>query len=498
MNISSLTSFFKKKPLKLTSLDTILIKRLKSLSLQTNLLVFKDVKIYHHSSVYNIGLIVLDSSRGLYLFESKEWTYDELKKADIQKAQNQENSTETLAYENTQNIIKQKFNELTHNDGVPIFNYLMMENLNVDEYQHLNDSFKSLLPKEKIIFSDSNQADILKKLQNSCQERADLQSVDEIMGTLFIQYAILDRQKEVHLCTNEQREFIDTPLKNVTYLNGCHGSGKSNLLLLKSIVEMLDQNSKKIFILKPTILACDIFKQKLLNLIEHAIVEIDLSSIEIITPVELLNKHLLKLAKETISHIEVHPKLMKKYYNIADTIMCDDADLLPKEFIQYLNFIQKKSKLVLVNTLLDTQLNKNFKTLNREVNFHKTNPHAKTLQLISKLLREKAKDILIISNTSSREKLQEDLTSFIEEEPDTINSSEALMNQKFNNLLFCNYSDINELNTNHIILLDLCFTSENEIEYAFNLAHSSVDVVYEEESKEIIELRNKYEQDKEE
>jgi len=42
--------------------------------------------------------------------------------------------------------------------------------------------------------------------------------------------------------------------------------------------------------------------------------------------------------------------------------------------------------------------------------------------------------------------------------------------------------------------MDLCFTSENEIEYAFNLAHTSVDVVYEEECKEINELRNRYEQ----
>ncbi len=89
---------------------------------------------------------MLDSLRGLYLFESKEWTYGELKKADIQKAQKQENSNDTLAYENTQNIIKQKFNELTHNDGVPIFNYLLMENLTADEYEYLKVIFCFLSP----------------------------------------------------------------------------------------------------------------------------------------------------------------------------------------------------------------------------------------------------------------------------------------------------------------------------------------------------------------
>ena len=94
----------------------------------------------------------------------------------------------------------------------------------------------------------------------------------------------------------------------------------------------------------------------------------------------------------------------------------------------------------------------------------------------------------------SREKLKDDLTSFTEEIPAFINSDSALINQNLNNLLFCNYSDINELNTNHIILIDLYFISVNEIEYAFNLAYTSVDVVYEEECEKIKELRNRYEQ----
>ena len=71
-------------------------------------------------------------------------------------------------------------------------------------------------------------------------------------------------------------------------------------MLLKSIVEILDEQSKKIIILKATVLACDIFKKKLLNIIEHAIIEIDLSGIEIITPIELLNRHLLKVGKERV------------------------------------------------------------------------------------------------------------------------------------------------------------------------------------------------------
>ncbi len=500
MNISSLTSIFKKKPEQLVSLDTILIKKLKNLSKQSNLLVFNNTTIYHHTNAYPIGLLVLDNLRGLYIFESKAWTYHELKNANIQKAQKQEHSSETLAYENTQEIIKQKFNELTHNDGVPIFNYLLMENLNADEYEHLDNSFKTLLPKERIIFSDSNQADILKKLQMVSEPRNDLVSVDEIMGTLLIQYAILDEKGLPHFCSDEQRAFIDKPLEPITHLTGVHGSGKSNVLLLKALVELLDKKSKKIIILKPTVLSCDIFKNKLLNLIEHAIIEIDLTSIEIITPLELLNRHLNKLGKERISHIEIPPKLMKKRYHFADVIMCDDSDQLGHEFTLYLNHLQTKSNLVLVSSLNSEQVNlsKNFKSIAQNVHFHHTNPHAKALQLISKLVEENAKNILIVSNAMSREKLKDDLLSFVDTQLETVDSSQALINQHFDNLLFCSYADIYELHTEHIILMDLCFTSKNQIEYAFNLALTSVNVLYGAECEEIKELRNKYEQSSQE
>ena len=70
---------------------------------------------------------------GIYLFEYKEWSYDDLKNATVSKATNQDSSDKSLAYEKTHEFIRQKFNELTHNDGVEIHNYLLMENLNSDE-----------------------------------------------------------------------------------------------------------------------------------------------------------------------------------------------------------------------------------------------------------------------------------------------------------------------------------------------------------------------------
>ena len=499
MNIFSFTSFFKKQPQNLSVPDTILVKKLKNLSTQSDFSVFKDVNIYHHTSTYTIPLMVLDSKRGLYLFESREWTYDELKNATIEKAKNQDSSNETLAFDNHQNIIRQKFNELTHDDGIPIFNYLLMENLNADEYEHLNDSFKELLPYEKIIFSDSQEDDIIKKLQNATQPKENLSTKDEILTTLLIQYAIFDTQNKLHFCTKEQISFIDKELKDITYLNGVGASGKSSSLLLKAITELLSNPKLKIIIIKPTILACDILKKKLLEIVEHAIIELDLTAIEIVTPLELLNRHQLKIGREKLSSISIDKKLMKKSFNVADIIMCDDSKTYDETFLNYLVHIQQKSKLLLVNSDFNSTFyfSTNFRQVDKEIFFYQTNPHAKALHLISTLLKDDAK-ITLVSNSISAQKLKDDLFKFIENEPHSLNSSTQLINQKVHQLTFCAYQDLNEFQTNHIILMDLCFTSINEIEYALNLSDTSAYVLFEEDCKEIKQLRNKYEKSSQE
>lgn len=495
MSISSFLSLFKKQQQKLSVPDTILVKKLKHLSSQSDLLVFKDVNIYHHTATYTIPLMALDNRRGLYLFETREWTYDELKNATIEKAQNQDSSNDTLAFDNHQSIIRQKFNELTHSDGIPIFNYLLMENLNSDEYEHLDESFKELLPLEKIIFSDSQEGDIFKKLQNSAQAQDNLCTRDEILTTLLVQYAIFDINNKLHFCTKEQIRFIDKELVPITYLHGVGASGKSSSLLLKAIVELINNPSLKIIILKPTILASDILKKKLLDIVEHAIIEIDLTAIEITTPLELLNKHQSKLGRDRLSSLSIDSKLMKKTFDIANIIMCDDAHAYDRGFIDYLKHIQKKSKLLLVNSDDDSSFDfqTNFRELNKKIFFYQTIPHAKALHLISKLLKEDKK-ITLVSNSISAQKLKDDLFKFIEGEPHSLDSSKQLINQKTHQLTFCAYKDINEFQTNHIILMDLCFTSINEIEYALNLSDTSVHILYEEDCQEIKQLRNKYEQ----
>ena len=495
MNLSFLTSFFKKEQKTLTLPESLLIKKLKSITTANHLLVYENLTIYHHASSYFIPLLILDKNRGIYLFEYKDWSYDDLKNATATKATNQTASTDTLAFEKSQNIIKQRFNELTHTDGVPIYNYLIMENLNAQEYEHLDISFQELLPKNKVMFSDSSQAEILQKLENSATPTK-LPRAADIIGNLIIQYSIIDHASQLQLCTKEQIQFINSELQGHSTLYAQSGSGKTSTILLKAILEKLKNPDLKITIIKPTTLACDILKQKLLNIVEHAIVVIDITSIEIITPVGLINKHLTKLGKDLLHNsIYIDNTLMHKKFNSADLIMCDDMQLYPSDFINYLKHIQTKHKLLFVTNELDendSSFKESFKLEKQERHFLLTNQHAKALQLVSKLLESnQPKEILVVSNSLSKEKLNEDLESFIKDKAVLLDSSKNLINQDIDNLLLATYSEINGISPKFVILMDVCFAPQKELEYAFTLAQNSVYVLYENDCEQVNSLRIK-------
>ncbi|MFK5938395.1 MAG: hypothetical protein QM497_08365 [Sulfurimonas sp.] len=502
MNLSFFTSLFKKDNTSLSLVDSILVKQLKAVSISNSFSLFNNVTIFHHTNTYHIPLMLLDESRGLYIFEKKEWSYDDLKNATVEKAQQQESSNSTLSYQKSQNLINQKFNELTHHDSVPIFNYLLMENLNTAEYEHLNDSFQELLPKDRVIFNDSTQEVILDKLHDVKRSELPLPPSKDIIGNLLIQYTILENNNALEICTQEQINFIDASISGVEILNAVSRSGKSNTLLLKAILHILKNRDEKIIIIKPTVLSCDIFKKKILDIVEHAIIDIDLTQISILTPLELVNLHLKKLNKSPIKEkLYIDNILLKKKFKIAEFLMCDDANLYEDYFIDYLRHIQKNANLLLVNKKTKNakySFTKSFTADTKTILFYQANQHAKTLLVISKLLlNEEAKSILIVGNSLSKEQLHHDLEHFIEEKSYLLDSSQNLINQSLDSLLLANYADINELNADHIILLDTCFSNFGEVEYAIGLAKKSVTIIYEKKCETINKLKEEYENNEE-
>jgi len=492
MKLNFLSSIFKQNNKTLQTLPSLLIKELKSLANLENILVYENATLYHNVEKVTIPFFILDSSKGIYLFEYKKWSYDDLKNASISKASQQDSTQDTLAFDKKQefidSILKEKLNL-----KVPIYNFLLMENLNADDYEHLDSSFKELLPKNRIIFNDTLQKEIVDKLSNVSNSEYIIPNPTDIISSLFPQYTIHNK-KNIFLSSKEQLEFIHQDLQNNIILNGVEGSGKTSTIVSKVIFEKMQNKDINIIIIQPTTIAC----QKLKNRLSP----FNLNSIEIITPMELINKHLRKLKKkqlEVVLHID--SKLMKDTFNCADLIICDDSHLVSYEFITYLKHLQKKKPLILVqdyisengNTLIHN-LNKNYRHKNHQIIFKQANPHAKSLQIIAKLLKNhKAKDILVVSDNLRKNQLFEDLEYFIKDKAILLDSSQNLFVDKLDGLVLSSYKQISSMETKFVILLDTCISPPNEVHYAINLSTDSSFIIYEEESNDIKELRIEYE-----
>lgn len=500
MKLPFFNSIFKKRENFSQSSHSDLTSKLKSLTTQSQIMVFENVQIYHQSKSFTLPLVAFDPLRGIILFESKQWTFSDLKNAKITKAKHQMPSQNTLAFDNMQTQIKQKIKELTHSEPSTIYNFVLFEALDSQAYAELNDSIKEHFVFERLIFSDYDNSDIFKALQNipTCKEKA--LSCDGLLSALFIQYTFLDNFKKAHFANDEQRLFLESELLKLSSLNGPALSGKSTLLLLKSIILLMSKKHDKVIILEPTLLAADLLKKRLLDMIEYSIIAFDLNSLEIITPLELLNRHLQKLKKSpSLSVEEIDNSLINKDFTIADVVMCDDTHLLPPAFVEYLKSRQHKSKLLLVQDICADSftLDKNYKKERGSYYFFLTNPYAKTLQLAQSLLQESDSSVMIISSEATKEKLREDFTGFLDKELSLIYGSNSLVVQKFSPLMLASYDDINALSAKHIIILDICTSNLQKVEYACNRASQATYLLYEEECEEIIYLKDQYESNQE-
>lgn len=474
MNFPFLSSFLKKNVVPLELPESLLLKKLKQISIQNNLPIFQNITLYHHNQKFLIPLLIADENRGIFLFEYKDWSYDDLKNAKIEKATNQETSHDTLAYEKSHEFIKKRFNELTHSADIPIFNYLLMENLNTNQYKNLDSSFQELLPYNKVMFNDSSLEDISGKMFDGNRVLYNLPNVSNIMSILLTQYSILDDKNQRYLASQEQIDFIDSPLVPFSILKAIPSSGKTSTILLKIISEKLKNSQLKVLIIKPNNLACDILKKKLLNMIESAIVEINPAAIEIITPNEF--------AENTPKHI--------------DLLICDDSWAYSTLFINNLRKMKNKKHLILVETTTSTDtknnLNKPFK--DRKVIFHQTNQHAKALQIIGNLLKTyQASDILVIGNNLGRVQLKDDLEDFIDDNPILLDTTKKLLNQNLDGILLSSYDDIYQSNPKFVILMNVCFADTQRLKYAYNLSTVSTYILYDTESDNLTLLRNDFE-----
>jgi len=461
----------KTKKSKLPLLDSILLKNLKNICNNNNLSFYQNITIYHHKDSINIPLLILDPQRGIFLFEHKEWSFNDLNNFEVKKSSNNDSSKDTLAFDKINKFITTKFNEILHNDGVDIFNFLLVQNLSYEDYKHLDESKQDLLPYDRIIFNDSDEKSVLSKFCEVAQKNSFMPSKDFILANLFTQYLVFEDTNNINLATTEQIEFIQNVNYKVEVIYGHTHSGKTTSLLLKAILIKLKSSDADISIIEPTTLSCDKLKAKLLNIIEYAIIDIDITSIAVITPSEF--------------------KSQKK---VAKYILCDDTNLLEDDFLNYLHSRASKSHLSLVNPKKEYKnifkLTHKFNDIKMNIEFINSNPIASAMQIISDYSSlENTSTLLCISSQDNKDDLSEDLKFFIKDKAVLLDSSKSLIDQEDSHTLLSDYENINAHKADIVLLLDVDTISEDKLTYAINLAKNKVYIIYRDECQKIINLK---------
>lgn len=435
--------------------------------------MYEDITIYHHTEDFLIPLLIIDTYRGIFLFEYKDWSYNDLKNSTISKASHQDSSDQSLSYENKQEFIRQKFNELSHNDGVPLHNFLLMENLNTEQYDYLDNSFKELLPFEKIIFNDTAESEIIKKLQSSTDVQKNPYNLVDIVGNLFIQYTILTDEEEKYVATEEQIEFIDSDNIGTSTIYGVEKSGKTSAIILKALKFALDNPRKKTIIIKPTHLDCDMLKHALNITIEHAMIEIDIDSITIITPDEFILKKIKK----------------------ADLLICDDTERIDMGFLSKIRVLQKSRELVLVTSNIgdnNFSLTKPFNKSTDNFVFMKDEYNKEFMIILTKLLQNNfPEEILVFTTSQNRELLINKVESLIPNKVTALDSSNNLINQNLDKLLIQTYDEISTLSSKFILLLDIENIPIEDLLYASKRSTNFTYIIYENESEKVKSLKTK-------
>ena len=478
MNLKIFNSLFKKESKKtnLSLSDSILVKKLKKLCQQNNYILYENITIYHHNNTIFIPFIILDPLRGIYLFEDKDWDYHQLSSHKIQKQENAEKSKNSLSFKNTTNLIEKKLAEVIHNYSIGIFNFLLTPNLALGDYEHLDNEKKALLPNEKIIFNDTKDSEILSKLKSVKEEDPDFPKAKELIANLLTQFLILDKDKPIELATDEQQKFILNRDYDVENLEGLSLCGKTNTIILKAILLKLEDKNTGVTIIKPTVLSCDLIKISLMNLVEYSIVDVDITSIKVITPEEFEESKI-----------------------ITDYILCDDSNLIEEDFINYLLSFSKKSKISLVNSKQEIEisfkLTENFQKSNLEMEFIKTNPYEKSLELLQEYAKkDESIKILLISSEDSKINIFENIDDSVKDKVVILDSSKKIIDQESSYILLSDYTNINAQRADIIILLDMCELSQEQLGYAISLANEKVYLIYEIQCDNITTLKKIFKQ----
>ncbi len=486
---------------------------LKDVAASNNMLLFEAAYLYHQKAFIHLPLLLLVPQKGLLLFEILSWSADTLQGASICSWHPSLKKEKALSVDDTLEFIRQKFNYILHQDLTPTTAMVLFERLSSQEFKRLDPSFQRLIPTSRTLFNNETASSILEKITSALADQTLTLNTNTILSTLFMQYTLPPDHFNTTgaIADSTQQHYADNDFSPRSSLVGPYGSGKSTLMLLKVLGSLLRHPQQHIMIIAPTPSACDILKQKMLTVIEHAIIEVDLSTIEVITPKQLLTRHAQQLYHKPLHPIAITEKMLRKPFDVAEIIVCDDADLLPTQFIAYLQHLQQKQTLHLLcthqknavgecytltksyrshaelTTLCHQDLNNQHSYENiANIKFCIGNIYMQTMLAFNDMLKIKRAGetaLIITPNRAFSQALYEQMHDYIEEEIILFDAQQSMIDILFDHHIIVEQSAMASLCKEHVIVAGIYPENRLIFCHALSRGYKSISIIVHDENE---------------
>ena len=463
---------------------------------------YTDSELYHHKESQRIPFLLLDRNRGIYLIDTAPWKLDDLLNVKAEQAPRNIDQSKDVDVDSANRMIALKLDEILNTETCALCNFLYLPYLSSSDFDTLDESFRALIPKSRVIFADEDETAIALKLSKALSLRKTPYEPSSIAGALFIQYTLHPDQRNPvpKRLTPQQQDYVDAAPVKRSILRGTYGSGKSSALLLKALYHKLQYPEEEVLILQPTVAAAEMMTRTLLEFIEYAVVHIDPTSLRIASAQQICREHHTKVHhKPPLIDGNISEKMFSKKEKLADVLFIDDADLLDERYMEYFRHLQQHKGLHLavtsnafeegevyrlahsfVQPYSLTRYHQKGKDASAPISFYEGDAFILTLHLLQqRLQKHNAEDFLIIvPDESFAERLYEEVTDFIGGDLTLFDPHKTLLNQNMEQLLIAPMGGLSGLSRKQLIIICDDETEAHKLSHAIGRAEEEATIIY--------------------
>lgn len=204
--------------------------------------IYVGLPLFHQHQQHTLPCMMIHPDAGVVLFNFFSHSAKDLAGVKASIAGKKDKDAEIKSSDSV-NFIQRRFDEIFHTQISPVRSILICANLSEAEFDALDQSFHTLIPKHLTLFSDSRDEDYLKNVLQKENRRYDTAKIKQ---AIFGEFIIPDKNI---LMSPEQQKAVHLPFEKECVIKALPGSGKSSVLIAKALYEKMKDPSLKLIVL---------------------------------------------------------------------------------------------------------------------------------------------------------------------------------------------------------------------------------------------------------